>query len=338
MRAAVDVMGGDHAPGEIVRGCIDAVESLPADVKIIMVGDQETVCREVLAAGGKLGERLSVFHCSEVVTMEDQPAVAVRKKRDSSVNWCNELVKRGEADAAISAGNSGAMSAAALFHLGRIKGILRPAIATVLPTSNRGRPLLLLDAGANTDCDERMLTQFAVMGSVYSEVVLKRPSPVVGLLSIGTEDCKGNDLTKKAFATIKKSGLNFRGNIEGHDLFKGETDVAVTDGFVGNVVLKTTESIARALSSWIKEEVTANAFRMVGAAMLKGAFSALKRRMDPDTYGGAPLLGVNGTSIITHGSASRKTIFHSIRVARDLVEGEVVRRITERISGKVHED
>ena len=335
MRVAVDVMGGDNAPSEIVRGCLDAVEGLTADVSVIMCGNQETIAREVVAAGGKLSERLAIFHCSEVIGMEDQPAVAVRKKRDASINWCNELVKRGEADAAISAGNSGAMSASALFHIGRIKGVLRPAIAMVLPTRIRERPILLLDAGANTDCDERMLAQFAMMGSIYSECVLKRDKPVVGLLSIGTEECKGNELPHKAFKLIQKSGVNFRGNIEGHDLFRGETDVAVTDGFVGNVVLKTTESIARALSGWIKDEITANACRMVGAVMLKGAFKSLKARMDPDNYGGAPLLGVNGISVITHGSASRKTIFHSIRVTRDLVEGKMVQRIAERISGKV---
>ncbi len=335
MRVAVDVMGGDNAPGEIVRGCLDAVEGLPDDVSVIMCGDQETIAREVVAAGGKLSERLAIFHCSEVVGMEDQPAIAVRKKRDASINWCNELVKRGEAEAAISAGNSGAMSASALFHIGRIKGVLRPAIAMVLPTRNPDRPLLLLDAGANTDCDERMLAQFAVMGSIYSECVVRRTSPVVGLLSIGTEECKGNELTHKAFKIIQKAGVNFRGNIEGHDLFRGEIDVAVTDGFVGNVVLKTTESVARAMGGWIKDEITANAVRLAGAALLKGAFKSLKERMDPDNYGGAPLLGVNGISVITHGSATRKTIFHSIRVTRDLVAGNMVQRIAERISGKV---
>ncbi|MGI6496430.1 MAG: phosphate acyltransferase PlsX [Kiritimatiellia bacterium] len=335
MRVAVDAMGGDHAPGEIVRGCMDAVQSLPGDIEIIMVGNQEVICQELADAGGKLAPRLGIFHCEQSIDMDEAPAVAVRRKKDASINWCNALVKRGEADASISAGNSGAMVASALFHVGRVKGVFRPAIAMVLPTRDPSRPLLLLDAGANTDCDERMLAQFAVMGSVYSEALLKRRNPVVGLLGIGTEEGKGNNLTHKAFSAIQKSNVNFCGNIEGHDLFTGGIDVAVTDGFVGNVVLKTAESVARALANWIKDEITANPLRKTGALILKGAFKSLKARMDPDMYGGAPLLGVDGTVIITHGSASRKTIFHTIRVTRDLVKSKMVQRIADHIAGRV---
>lgn len=330
MRVAVDAMGGDFAPREIVRGCVDASARLRDVAEIIMVGDEQAIRSELAACKGKLGSRLSIVHASEAVGMDEAPAAAVRKKRDSSINRSVELVKLGKADVVVSAGNSGAVVAAALVYLGRIKGVLRPAIAMVLPT--RSRPVLLLDAGANTDCDERMLTQFAIMGSVYSQAVLHRPQPVVGLLSIGTEDCKGNEVTRRAFACIQQVGdLNFRGNVEGHDLFIGETDVVVCDGFVGNVVLKTTESVAHAIGYWMKTEFLRHPVRKLGALLLKGAIKTMKTRMDPELYGGAPLLGVNGTVIITHGSSSQRAIYHAIRVAAALVNNGVIERVAERI-------
>jgi glycerol-3-phosphate acyltransferase PlsX len=240
------------------------------------------------------------------------------------------MVKDREAEAAVSAGNSGAVSAAAMFCLGRITGVARPAIATVLPT--RDRPLLLIDAGANMDCDPAWLAQFAIMGSAYSRAVLKQPNPVVGLLSIGSEDGKGNEMTKQAFSLIQRTGVNFRGNVEGHDLFLGKTDVVVCDGFVGNVVLKTTESVAHAIGFWMKKEFVRHPIRMLGALLLKGALSTLKHRMDPEIYGGAPLLGVNGPVIITHGSSTQKAIFHAIHAAAAAARSAITNEIDSRIA------
>ena len=312
MRIALDVMGGDHAPHEIVHGAVEASLKLKEVSCILLVGE-ETVIRDELAKYPKADfSRLKVVHAPESIGMDESPVTAVRKKKLCSINICMDLVKSREADAMVSAGNSGAVAAAAVFCLGRTPGVLRPAIATVLPTRQPKRPLLLLDAGANTDCHETWLAQFAVMGSAYSSAVLKRTEPVGGLLSIGTEDCKGNEMTKKAFHLIQKTAVKFRGNVEGHDLFLGKTDVVVCDGFVGNVVLKTTESVAHAVGYWMKKEFFRHPVRLLGALLLKGALETLKHRMDPEIYGGAPLLGVPGTVIITHGSSTYRAIFHAI--------------------------
>jgi glycerol-3-phosphate acyltransferase PlsX len=262
--------------------------------------------------------------------MDEAPAGAVRRKKDASINRCMELIKNGEADAVVAAGNSGAVVAAAMFNIGRIKGVERPAIATVLPTRNR--PLLLIDAGATMDCQAEWLAQFAIMGSAYSKAVLHQATPVVGLLSIGTEDSKGNEVTKKAFGLIQRVGVNFRGNVEGHDLFIGQTDVVVCDGFVGNVVLKTTESVAHAIGHWMKEEFVRHPIRMLGALLLKGALSAMKRRMDPEVYGGAPLLGVAANVIITHGASTQHAIYHAVRVGVAAAQHNVSGKIAERIA------
>jgi glycerol-3-phosphate acyltransferase PlsX len=330
MRVAVDAMGGDFAPRETVRGCVEAVGRLRGVEQIVLVGDESAVRVELERNRARTGDRLSLLHASEVVGMDEAPATAVRRKRDSSINRCVELVRDGKADAVVSAGNTGAVVAASLLHLGRVPGVLRPAIATVLPT--RGRPLLLIDAGANPDCDDRLLAQFAVLGSIYAQTVLRQPSPVVGLLSIGTEDCKGNEVTRKAFGRIQGMGLNFRGNVEGHDLFIGETDVVVCDGFVGNVVLKTTESVAHAIGHWMKQEFFRHPVRVLGALLLKGALQTMKSRMDPEVYGGAPLLGVNGTAIIAHGAASHRAIYHAVRVAASAVNNRVGEQIAARVA------
>jgi glycerol-3-phosphate acyltransferase PlsX len=248
------------------------------------------------------------------------------------------LVKEGRADAFVSAGNSGAVATSAIFTLGRIKGVLRPAIATVLPTRIPRRPLLLLDAGANMDCHPDWLAQFAIMGNAYSKAVLKRTTPNVGLLSIGTEDCKGNEMTKQTFPLLKAvKDINFVGNIEGHDLYKGQMDVAVCDGFVGNVVLKTTESVAKAMGYWLKRECFRGPWRVLGALLLKGAFRALKSQMDPEVYGGAPLLGVPGAVIITHGSSTHKAIYYAVKAgvaaATNDVSGLIAKSIAEHAEG-----
>ncbi len=342
MRIAVDAMGGDFAPYEIVWGAAEAAHKLKEIDQILLVGQKDAIFdawktphphvkkidpHALIAAG-----RLHVIHAEETIGMHEAPAVAVRKKKKCSINICFDLLKQGQADAALSAGNSGAMAAAAVFSLGRVPGVIRPAIATVLPTRNR--PLLLLDAGANTDCHEEWLQQFAIMGDVYSRAVLKQAEPVLGLMSIGTEDGKGNEMTKKAFQLLHDStpGIHFRGNVEGHDLFIGETDVIVCDGFVGNVILKTTESAAHAIGYWMKREFLRHPIRQLGALLLKGALHALKKRMDPEIYGGAPLLGVPGAVIITHGSSSHTAIYHAIIAAAAAASNNVSKQIEERIA------
>lgn len=331
MRIALDAMGGDYAPREIVRGGVEAAAKLKGLGCVILVGVETAIQEELRRCGARTSDRLRIVHASENVGMDESPAVAVRRKKDASINRCMELVKNGEADAVVAAGNSGAVVAAAMFNLGRIKGVARPAIATVLPTRNR--PLLLIDAGANMDCQAEWLAQFAIMGCAYSQSVLHQPAPVLGLLSIGTEDTKGNEVTKKAFGLIQRtSGLNFRGNVEGHDLFIGETDVVVCDGFVGNVVLKTTESVAHAIGHWMKQEFVRHPIRMLGALLLKGALTAMKKRMDPEVYGGAPLLGVDGNIIITHGASTHRAIFHAIRVGVATARNNVAGRIAEQIA------
>ena len=311
-------MGGDNAPGEIVRGGVEAANGLD-DVKVVLVGVQEQIDAELAkypketVAARKAG-KLEVVPASEVLEMDDEPAKSVRAKKDCSINVAMRLVKTGDADAFVSAGNSGAVSASAIFNLGRIKGVHRPAIAAVLPTRRPIRPLLLLDAGANMDCHPDWLVQFAIMGSAYSKAVLKRTKPLIGLLSIGTEDCKGNEMTKATFPLLKEvKDINFVGNIEGKDLYKGHIDVAVCDGFVGNVVLKTTESIAKAIVYWLKKECFKGPLRFLGALLLRGAFRSLKNQLDPEIYGGAPLLGVPGAVIIGHGSSTHKAIYYAVK-------------------------
>ena len=337
-RIALDAMGGDNAPGEIVHGGVEAAIGLE-DVKVLLVGVKEQIDAELakypkeVAAATKKGT-LEVIHAPDVAEMDESPVTAVRKKKDCSINVAMRLVKEGRADAFVSAGNSGAVATSAILNLGRIKGVQRPAIATILPTRIPRRPLLLLDAGANMDCHADWLVQFAIMGSVYSQGVLKRTKPLVGLLSIGTEDCKGNEMTKETFRLLKEvQGIDFRGNVEGHDIFQGQTDVVVCDGFVGNVVLKTSESLAHAVSYFLKRECFRGIFRVLGALLLKGAFKSLKNQLDPDIYGGAPLLGVPGAVIITHGSSTHKAIYYAVKAgvnaARNDVSGLISSRIEE---------
>lgn len=326
MRIAVDAMGGDHAPREIVAGAVEAARGLKDLTQLILVG-QEDVLRQELKPYGSIPDKLVIRHASEVVGMEETPALAIRKKKDNSISRMMDLINAGEADAAVSAGNTGAMVVAATLKLRTLEGIQRPAIATVMPTT--GRPLVLIDAGANTDCTPDLLVEFAIMGSVYSREILGQPNPVVGLMSIGGEDSKGNETTKEAFRLLSAAPINFRGNVEGHDLFVGETDVVVCDGFVGNVVLKTSESVAHAIGSWLKKEFKANPIRLLGALLLRGALKSIKRRMDPEMFGGAPLLGVKGVCIITHGSSTRTAIYHAVRVACESVGHHVNDHIIE---------
>lgn len=316
MRIAVDAMGGDHAPREVVRGAAEAAASLPSGSKVYLVGDETAIRKELDGVPGRSGN-IELRHASEVVGMDETPAQGVRRKRDSSIGRAVDMVKEGEADAVVSAGNTGAVVVAATLKLRTLEGVERPSIAAVMPT--RARPFILIDAGANIDCNPALLAQFAAMGAVYSRVILGQTNPSVGLLSIGGEEIKGNETTKETFKLLNKSRLNFRGNVEGHDVFEGKTDVVVCDGFVGNIVLKTSESIAVAIGHWMKDEFRRNPIRLLGLSLLSGAVRAMKRRMDPETYGGAPLLGVNGVCIITHGASSRRAIYHAIRNAADSV-------------------
>ncbi len=342
MRIALDAMGGDNAPFEIVWG--GAVAAARTDDTIILVGDESSI-RAAFAqrhpkvrplpdvAALEAAGRLRIVHTDESIAMEDAPAAAVRRKKNCSINVCMRMVKEGEADAAVSAGNSGAMATSALFTLGRIKGVTRPAISALMPTADPGRPLLLLDAGANMDCNHEWLREFAVMGSIYSRLVLGRAEPVVGLMSIGTEDCKGNELTKRTFPLLRDytPGINFKGNVEGHDVFEGETDVIVCDGFVGNVILKTSESAAHAIGGWLKKLIKTNLFTKLAALPMVPVLKKLKQQLDPEIYGGAPLLGVPGAVIITHGSSSYKAIYHACMVGSKAAANNVSQAIAESI-------
>jgi glycerol-3-phosphate acyltransferase PlsX len=293
------------------------------------VGDESAI-RAALDELGRSSDKIAVHHASQVVEMGEPPAAAVRRKKDSSIARAVDLVKKGEADAVVSAGSTGAAVVSATLKLRALEGVLRPAIAAVMPGLTR--PFILLDAGANIDCDARLLLQFAAMGSVYSRVIIGRENPVVGLMSIGGEDTKGNETTKEAFGLLSRSKLNFRGNVEGHDLFKGETDVIVCDGFVGNIVLKTSESVAGAIGQWLKQEFRKSLVRMIGAGLLRNAFRAMRQRVDPESYGGAPLLGVKGVCIISHGTASHRAIFNAIRVASESVHQHLNNLITAELA------
>jgi len=328
MRIAVDTMGGDHAPAEIVAGAVRAAAEFGASLTVLLVGDRDAIDGE-LRKQRAVPSNLELVHASQVVEMDEAPVMAIRRKKDSSIGRAVDLVKAGEADAVVSAGNTGAVVVAATLKLRTLQGVERPAIATVMPTP--GRPFVLIDAGANTDCSSPLLVQFAAMGSVYSRQILGQQNPVVGLLSIGGESSKGNETTKEAFRLLQESDLNFRGNVEGHDLYRGETDVIVCDGFVGNVVLKTSESAAHAVGFWLKQEFARNPVRMFGALLLRGALRAIKKRTNAEFYGGALLTGVNGVCIITHGASKALAIYHAIRVARESLHHKINHLIEEQV-------
>jgi glycerol-3-phosphate acyltransferase PlsX len=262
--------------------------------------------------------------------MDDKPAAAVRRKKDSSIVRAVELVHDGRADAVVSLGNTGGIFAAATFRLGRIPGVERGGIATVIPTPDHR--FVLLDSGANIECKPVHLAQYAVMGSIYSREVLGCQNPRVGVLSIGTEDSKGNELTREAFKLCKQLELNFLGNVEGHDLFKNHVDVVICDGFVGNIVLKTCESLALAMFSMLKRELTASPQRQLGALLAQNAFRAIRRRMDPEVYGGAPLLGFNGAVMKAHGSARERAITSALRVTTENLQHKVNQLIAQEIA------
>jgi glycerol-3-phosphate acyltransferase PlsX len=324
MKIVLDAMGGDHAPPVAVEGGVWAAREY--GIEVILVGREEDVQLE-LAKHDTSGLSLPIVHASQVIEMEEHPAAAVKAKKDSSMVVGMDLVKRGEADAFVSAGNSGGVMAAALFRLGRIRGIKRPALSTVYPTT----PGLcfILDVGANTDCKPEYLLQFAYMGVAYAERVLGIANPRVGIVSNGEEETKGSILVQEAHQMLKKSGLNFIGNVEGKDIPAGMADVVVTDGFTGNVIGKLSEGLAESLLHLIKEEIKKSPIASVGALLAKPAFEQVRKRLDYAEFGGAPLLGVDGVVIVAHGRSNAKAIKNAVRVTKQAVEGGMLAAIKE---------
>ncbi len=329
MRIAVDVMGGDHGCAVIIEGAKRALQSDKRITALYLVGNKPEI-HAALPHRGFRDHRVRVVHASEVLTMEDKPAAAVRKKKDSSIVRAVELVHEGKADAVLSVGNTGGIFATATFKLGRLPGVDRGGIATVIPSLDHG--FVLLDSGANIECKPIHLAHYAVMGAVYSREILGCKNPRVGILSVGTEDGKGNELTLQAFRLCKQLDIRFVGNVEGYCLFDNRVDVVVCDGFVGNIVLKTCEGLAGALFSMLKSELTASPQRQLAALLAQNAFRAVKRRMDPEVYGGAPLLGFKGTIMKAHGSARERAIANAIRVITDNLQNHVNQIIAEQIA------
>ncbi len=329
---ALDAMGGDYAPGEIVLGAVQAAREY--GVSVTLVGPESTIAPE-LAKHDTSGLTLDIVHTDEVIAMDEHPAEAVRTKRRNSITLCHELTRDGKAQAAVSAGNSGAVLAAAIFTLKRVKGIERPAFGGVFPTAGGGR-VFMLDIGANTDCKPSYLLQFALMGKVYLQTVFGDINPRIALLANGEEETKGDQLTQEAHRLIKASaasvGLNFIGNVEGRDINAGVADVIVCDGFVGNVVLKTLEGAAKMILTTIRQELTSDPLSAVGALLAKPAFDRVRKKLDYEEYGGVPVLGVNGVSIISHGSSKAKAIKNAIRVARQAAQANLPQAIAAGIA------
>ena len=322
-RVALDAMGGDHAPEEVVKGAVQAAGEL--NIGVILVGPEPRLKAE-LARYDVTGLDLTVVHTDEVISMEEHPAEAVRSKHRNSITLCQELVRDGKAIGAVSAGNSGAVMAAAMFTLRRTKGVDRPAFGAVLPAAG-GKQVILLDIGANTDCKPQWLLQFALMGSAHQASIFGIHSPRVGLLANGEEESKGDQLTQEAHQLIKaaapSTGLNFIGNVEGRDIVGGEVDVVVCDGFVGNVTLKFAEGLSKMLLQTIRSEITAGTMTKVGGLLARPAFDRVRKQLDYEEYGGVPILGVNGVSIICHGSSHAKAIKNAIRVARQAAQADL---------------
>ncbi|MBN2654528.1 MAG: phosphate acyltransferase PlsX [Nitrospirae bacterium] len=329
MKIALDAMGGDYAPEVTVEGAIEAAAEY--DIEVILVGNRDAL-EESLSGKKYPAGRISIHHASEVVMMEDQASVAIRKKKDSSVRKAIELVKEGAADAAVSAGHSGATMATALYVLGKIESVDRPAIATKMPSLEGF--FILLDAGANIDCKPENLRQFSLMGNAYAETVYGVKNPRVALLSIGEEDTKGNELTKEAFKLIKPLDINFTGNIEGKDIFYGGADVVVCDGFIGNIVLKVAEGLAESIIKMLKREVARAATGRLGYLMLKPAIKNFRKQTDYSEHGGAPLLGINGVCLISHGRSTSKAIKNALRTASEMAAYRVHEAISRSLDLK----
>ncbi|MGM0437806.1 MAG: phosphate acyltransferase PlsX [Bacillota bacterium] len=330
MNIVLDAMGGDNAPEAIVKGAVEACE-LEKGFNITLVGKEDLIKKELNKYDNYKEQRIMVKNATEVITMNDSPAKALRQKKDSSLNIASNLIKENKGEALISAGNTGAVMAAGLFNIGRLTGIKRPSISTVFPA--KGGQTLLMDAGANTDSKPENLQQFAVMGQIYSKKVLNVENPKVGLLSIGEEKKKGNKLVKDTYKLLENDKrINFIGNVEGRDIFENNCDVVVCDGFVGNIVLKTTEGVASFVFDILKETFTKNLRAKIGAGILKPYLKEMKNKLDYTQYGGAPLLGIKGVVIISHGSSNSTAIVNAIRVARNAVNKNIVGLIEDEIN------
>jgi glycerol-3-phosphate acyltransferase PlsX len=321
---AVDAMGGDDAPKAEVEGTIRAVRAL--GIRVILVGKQDILRAELRKHDDIADLPIVVQHASEQVTMDDSAAKTVRGKLDSSIRVAARLVRDGVADGFVSAGNTGAVMATAKVVQGMLPGVARPALASVFPTI-KGTPVVVVDVGANVDSSPRMLAQFAVMGDIYSRVIFRTHRPRVGLLSIGEEEHKGNDLTRAATPLLKALPIHFIGNVEGRDIYAGDTDVIVCDGFIGNVALKVSEGLVEMVYQMLRESLEATITRKIGYVLSRTAFKEFKKRVDYSEYGGAPLLGVKGVCIITHGRSNANAIKNAIRVAAEFAEGRVNERI-----------
>ncbi|WP_447977825.1 phosphate acyltransferase PlsX [Candidatus Nitrospira bockiana] len=318
MKIAVDAMGGDHGPAPNIEGACQAVAEL--GVEVVLVGDEPQL-RDLLKKTGRSTHGIDIRHAPQVVGMHESPAQIARKKRDSSIWVATELVKAREVHAVVSAGNTGASMVAAFFLLGVMKGVERPAIAATLPTVTG--TAIMLDVGANVDCQAEHLLQFALMGNEYGKHLFGKANPRVGLLSIGEEDSKGNEVTKQAFSLLKVSPINFVGNVEGRDVYSGAADVIVCDGFIGNVALKISEGVADTIKKLLMKEIAGSRLGRLAYVFLAGPLSRLRRRIDYAEFGGAPLLGVNGICMICHGRSSAKAIKNAIARAKGLAEGRV---------------
>jgi glycerol-3-phosphate acyltransferase PlsX len=327
---AVDAMGSDDCPKAEVGGAILAARSL--GVRVILVGVEDVVRKELDTHESWQSLPIEVHHASEDVTMHDSAARAVRTKKDSSIRVASRLVRDGLAHGFVSAGNTGAVMATAKMVQGVVPGVDRPALASVFPTL-RGTPAVMVDVGANVDCDPRMLSQFAVMGDIYSQVIFHTHNPKVGLLSIGEEEHKGNDLTKAAMPLLKQLPLNFIGNVEGRDLFTGKADVIVCDGFIGNVALKVSEGIVDVIKQMLQESLKATITRQIGYVLSRSAFKEFKKRVDYSEFGGAPLLGVKGVCIICHGRSNANAIKNAVRVASEFAGGKINQKIEDGLNG-----
>ncbi|SDQ61553.1 phosphate:acyl-[acyl carrier protein] acyltransferase [Virgibacillus subterraneus] len=320
MKIAIDAMGGDHAPKEIVLGAMDAVSQIE-NLTINLIGDEKKI-NEYLTNS----KNINVIHTDEVITAADEPVRAVRRKKNSSLVLMGKEVKEHRADACISAGNTGALMSAGLFVVGRISGIDRPALSPTLPTID-GKGFLLLDVGANVDAKAHHLVQYAIMGSIYTEKVRAITNPTVGLLNVGTEDGKGNELTKKAFSQLKKAPINFIGNVEARDILSGTADVVVTDGFSGNIALKTIEGTAMTMFSMLKETFMSSVKTKIAAGMVKSDLKGLQGKLDYSEYGGAGLFGLSAPVIKAHGSSNRRAVYNAIKQAAHMVEFNVTNTI-----------
>ncbi len=322
-------MGGDFAPANPISGVVQALRQYP-DFTVILVGDEAKVRAEVAKHDlSGVADRVSYYHASQVVEMGESGLESVRKKKDSSVSRAIDLIKEGKADAVVSAGHTGALVAAATIKLRTLSGIHRPGLAVVIPADPKG--FLLIDAGANIDPAPEHIVGYSIMGSIYVREILGYKEPRVGLMSIGTEASKGNEFTKSCYELLEQAPINFAGNVEGHGLFKNPVEVVVCDGFVGNILLKTVEGLAKSLFQWIKKEIVKSPVRMLGAWLTKGAFQAIRKQTSTDEYGGSPLLGVNGVCIKAHGNSSPTAIKNAVRVAREFVAQRVNERIVEAI-------